>query len=61
MQFLNITKIPYYKKMGRVISGVGLQMEVRVNTCQPYEWSDLGDFAGAISAQVDPFDWANYQ
>lgn len=61
VQFSNIVKIPYYKKFGRLISGVGLQMEVRVNTCQPYEWGDLGEFAGAISASVNPFDWANFQ
>jgi hypothetical protein len=60
VQFSNIVKIPYYKKFGRVISGVGLQMDVSVNTCQAYEWGDLGEFAGAISAQVSPFDWANY-
>lgn len=60
VQFLNIQKIPYYKKFGRLITGVGLQMEVRVNTCLPYTWSDLGEFSGEISRKVSPFDWSNY-
>ena len=60
VQFGTITKIPYYKYGARLLTGVGLQMEIRVNSCQPYEWSDLAEFAGAISKEVSPFDWANY-
>jgi len=60
VQFGTITKIPYYKYGKRLLTGIELQMEIRVNSCQPYEWSDLSEFAGAISKEVSPFDWANY-
>ena len=35
VQFGTITKIPYYKYGARLLTGVGLQMEIRVNSCQP--------------------------
>ena len=60
IQVVNITKVPYYKKWGLLVSGVGLQMDLIVNTCLPWTWPDLSSYMQEISRNVDPFDWQGY-
>lgn len=60
IDYVNIQKESYFKQYGRNISGMYLRFTAQVNTCTPYTWDDMSDFAGRISKDVSPFDWSNY-